>query len=111
MKHSLIAAVVVAVSFSGVARAHGEDGHETPASTPALSYKSESSTWEIIQRQILDPNCTSCHSPGTSFARQSDLVLKGDAAYERLVDVVPCNRAAAADGLVRVSSTGGIPRA
>ena len=69
----------------------------------------ELSTWDQIQRDILNPNCVVCHSAGTSFARQSDLVLTADVAYDQLVDAAPRNAAAAADGLVRVSSRGGLP--
>src|SRR5262245_43389585 len=66
----------------------------------------ETSTWQTIQKQILAPNCTVCHAAGTSFVRQSDLVLTEDAAYDQLIDVMPKNAAAAADGLVRVGTHG-----
>ena len=66
----------------------------------------ETSTWEVIQHDILATNCVSCHTAGTSFARQSDLVLTSDAAYDQLLNVAPANRTAAADGLVRVSDQG-----
>ena len=66
----------------------------------------EASTWETIQTKILEPNCTGCHAAGTNFARQSDLVLTEDVAYDQLVDVPPTNLAAKANGLVRVSSEG-----
>ena len=69
----------------------------------------EISTWAQIQRDILDPNCTSCHSAGTSFARQSGLVLTDDVAFAQLVDVEPRNAAAQTDRLVRVSRLGGLP--
>ena len=67
------------------------------------------STWERIQTHVLDQNCANCHAAGHSFAVQSDLVLTSDQAYSQLVDVQPKNSAAAADGLVRVSSIGGAP--
>ena len=71
--------------------------------------KSQSATWEIIQEQILDVNCIQCHVEGSSFATQSGLVLTADQAYDNLIDVVPKNASAAADGLVHVSSVGGLP--
>jgi len=65
--------------------------------------------WSTIQQQILTPNCTgACHSPGTAFARQSDLVLTGDVAYDQLVGRAPHNRAAADDGLL-LAGTRGLP--
>jgi hypothetical protein len=69
----------------------------------------QESTWEVIQNHILSGNCTSCHRSGTSFARQSGLVLTEDLAYDQLVDVSPTNLAARSDGLLRVSSVGGLP--
>jgi hypothetical protein len=64
------------------------------------------STWDIIQSEILDKNCISCHTAGSSFARQSDLVLTKDVAYEQLVNVAPHNLAAKQDGLIRVGTKG-----
>ncbi len=67
----------------------------------------DTSTWETVARRIFVPACAgACHSAGTAFARQSDLVLTEDVAYRQLVDVPPANEAAAADGLLRVSSEG-----
>lgn len=66
----------------------------------------EQATWDVIQNNILAANCTSCHTAGTSFARQSGLVLTADVAYSQLVNAAPRNAAAAADGLVRVSDKG-----
>ncbi len=68
---------------------------------------SDSSTWEQIQNDILNKNCVTCHRTGTSFARQSGLALEEGMAYAQLVEALPRNAAAAADGLVRVSSRGG----
>jgi hypothetical protein len=68
----------------------------------------EQATWEVIQTNILAANCTSCHAPGTSVARQSGLVLTAEAAYSQLVNAAPRNPAAASDGLVRVSDKGGL---
>ncbi|MDZ7359225.1 MAG: T9SS type A sorting domain-containing protein [candidate division KSB1 bacterium] len=66
----------------------------------------ELSTWQTIQQQIFDRNCTSCHRAGTYFARQSGLVLTSDVAYSQLVNVAPANAAARNDGLLRVGTKG-----
>lgn len=39
------------------------------------------SSWEVIQHEVLDKHCVSCHSAGTTFANQSGLVLTADVAY------------------------------
>ena len=68
------------------------------------------STWDIIQTEIFAGQCVSCHTAGTSFGRQSGLVLTPDMAYEQLVGAAPTNAAAAADGMMRVSDLGqGMP--
>ncbi|MDA0197015.1 MAG: hypothetical protein O2887_18605 [Bacteroidetes bacterium] len=64
------------------------------------------SSWEVIQTQIFKANCVVCHSDGTSFARQSDLILTKDAAYNNLIDRAPKNAAAAADGLMLLETKG-----
>lgn len=64
------------------------------------------STWGIIRDQIFAPQCASCHYEGSSFARQSGLVLTPDRAYEELVNQPPTNAAARADGLLRVGTKG-----
>ena len=69
---------------------------------------SQESTWSQIQGDILSNNCVLCHYAGSSFARQSGLVLTQDVAYENLVNVQPRNSSAAADSLVRISSEGGM---
>ena len=66
----------------------------------------EVSTWNVIQHDIFASNCVSCHSAGTSFARQSGLVLTPDLAYSQLINTVPRNAAAAQDGLVLLSDEG-----
>jgi len=79
---------------------------EISAPEPAPEPEPINSTWELIQQKIFDANCVSCHSAGTSFARQSGLVLTKDVAYKQLINVPPMNQAAAADGLVRVGTRG-----
>src|SRR5262245_57042032 len=76
---------------------------------PAVLAAQEPSTWNTIQTHILNGTCTSCHQSGTSFARQSGLVLTDDIAFDQLLNVTPTNLAARADGLLRVSSVGGSP--
>ena len=66
----------------------------------------KTSTWNAIQHDIFASNCVSCHSAGTSFARQSGLVLTPDLAYSQLINSVPRNAAAAQDGLVLLSNEG-----
>ncbi len=73
----------------------------------AAVHAQQASTWTTIQENIFNRNCTSCHVEGSSFARQSGLVLTSDVAYDNLVGVRPQNSAAQADGLLRVSRTGG----
>ncbi len=73
---------------------------------PVINRAQETPTFDIIQTEIFNFNCIACHQAGTSFARQSGLVLTQGVAYNNLVDVVPKNLAAATDGLVRVTSEG-----
>lgn len=80
--------------------------NEISAPVPVPKPDPVNSTWDLIQQKIFDANCVSCHSAGTSFARQSGLVLTKDAAYRQLINVPPQNQAAAADGLVRVGTKG-----
>ena len=75
-------------------------------SGPAGPDTSSTSSWQIIRDDILAPNCVSCHSAGTTFASQSDLLLTADVAYEQLVNRSVNNRAADDNGLVRVSTEG-----
>lgn len=75
--------------------------------TLAWSQEDDASTWSVIRDHIFDGNCASCHQSGTGFARQSGLLLTADHAYTDLLDVVPQNSTAAADGLLRVSSKSG----
>jgi len=82
------------------------------ADSSAPSGPETMSSFEVIQHAVFDNNCVSCHTAGTSFARQSDLVLTADVSYEQLVGRAPSNTHAAEAGLVRVSDvgTGGLER-
>lgn len=58
-----------------------------------------STSFARLQSQVFVPSCSSssCHGPGNSSG--SDLVLSGSSAYAALVNVVPKQAAARADGL------------
>ena len=79
---------------------------EEKTSTPEDPLASYTSTYEIIQGEIWDVSCTSCHVSGSSFARQSDLVLTADVSYNQLINRVPNNGSAEEDGLVLVGDKG-----
>lgn len=83
----------------GSGAGHAHDGDDHPIEI-------QPSTWLQIQRSVFDRKCIGCHSEGTSFARQSGLVLTEDVAYEQLIGIPPKNPAAAADGLVRIATNG-----
>ena len=70
------------------------------------AYAQDRSTWQVIQEDIWNPNCVECHVAASTFAEQSGLVLTADEAYEQLINVVPNNASASADGLVRVGTEG-----
>ena len=63
-------------------------------------------TWSVIQAAILDNSCVECHVAGSSFAQQSNLILTSNVAYSQLVNRMPDNAAARADGLVLVGTEG-----
>ena len=69
---------------------------------------SEKSTWSLINEEIFAPNCANCHFNGSTIARQSGLDFSSNNIYNNLVDVKPKNVAAQRDGLVIVSSVGGM---
>ena len=70
--------------------------------------KEETSTWNIIQEEILVSSCLNCHASETAITKQSGLDLTNDEAYSEMVGVVPKNIAAKEDGLVIVSNEGGM---
>lgn len=99
MKLKLALGIVVAliILLSGCG---GDNGDKEIIETPATS------TWDVIQTKIFEPSCVVCHTDGTSFARQSDLILTKDAAYSNLIDRVPKNAAAVEDGLMLLETKG-----
>jgi hypothetical protein len=65
----------------------------------------DTSTWGIIQRQIITPNCATsgCHlSTQDASFKQHELVLEKSVAYQNLVNAKPKNTNALADNLLRV---------
>ncbi len=48
-------------------------------------------TYEVIQTEIWDQSCISCHTTGASYANQSGLILTADVSYEQLMNRVPSN--------------------
>lgn len=66
----------------------------------------DSSTWKSIESRIIVPKCANCHYAGSSFARQSGLVLTPDSAYQEIVSSFILNRAAKADGLEMLGKQG-----
>lgn len=66
----------------------------------------ELSTYEVIQREIWDQSCIGCHIAQTSYGKQSGLVLTADVSYNQLINRVPTNIIAAADGLLLVGDRG-----
>ena len=75
-----------------------------PDEDPAASIGRDS--WKIIQEDIFNHNCVECHTAGTSFANQSNLVLTPDVAYDQLINQPIDNQAASADGLERLGTDG-----
>lgn len=91
---SLLAIMGIAVSC--------QDKNEKPGDEDPVYH----STYEVIQGEIWDVSCTNCHIAGSSFARQSDLILTGDVSYEQLMNRAPNNVAANAAGLTLVGDKG-----
>ncbi len=90
--------LIMGVFFTGCEK-------DSPASIEEETQEFTSrNTWKIIQQDILDQSCTGCHSVGTSFADQSDLILTADVAYSQLIDRVPHNQTAIDDGLELVGT-------
>ncbi len=71
-----------------------------------LDDRADLSTYDVIQSEIWDKNCVSCHQEGTSSSKQSKLILTAGDSYEQLVGQPPHNVAARTDGLIRVGNEG-----
>jgi len=83
-----------------------DEGESTKSRFYRVRYEGGTSTWGIIRDRILGPNCAGCHSEGTTFARQSDLILTPDVAYGQLVNRKPANTYALGNGLELVGTDG-----
>ena len=57
-------------------------------------------SWSILYKQVLEPNCSNCHMNGSAIQKQSGLDLSPSVAYNALVGVTPKNSAAIKDGLL-----------
>lgn len=77
-----------------------------PDEAPGDQLTKYESTYEVIQGEIWDVSCISCHASGTTFARQSDLILTSDVSYQQLVNREPNNQAAKEDGLILLGDKG-----
>ncbi|MEQ8550842.1 MAG: hypothetical protein RIC03_23200 [Cyclobacteriaceae bacterium] len=73
---------------------------------PSLTYDAYTSSYELIQKEVWDVSCISCHKTGSSFATQSDLVLTENASYAQLINRTPDNQAAKEDGLLLLGNDG-----
>lgn len=73
----------------------GSDTAATPEVLPT-------GTFARIQRDMLTPQCASCHRTGTTDAKASGLVLTPDSSYQQLVGVNAVQSIAKADGVQRV---------
>ncbi|MFT4834330.1 MAG: hypothetical protein ACJAVY_002514 [Marinoscillum sp.] len=80
-----------------------EDKNSSTPEDPLADY---TSTYAVIQGEIWDKTCISCHVSGSSFARQSDLILTSDVSYSQLINRAPDNEDAKADGLLLVGDEG-----
>jgi mono/diheme cytochrome c family protein len=61
------------------------------------------STFDLIQREIFDTQCVSCHRVGVAFGAQSGLDLSPGRSHGALVNAQPTNAHARADGMLRVT--------
>ena len=58
-----------------------------------------------IQRDILNPQCASCHTSRSTDALQSGLVLTADSAYQQLVGVASVQPLAKSSGMLRIRAS------
>lgn len=74
------------------------------SATPAAANTLPDGTFSRMQREIITPSCAGCHTSGTTFARQSQLVLTADSSYQQLIGVTSLQPIARADGIPRVKA-------
>lgn len=65
-------------------------------------------SWSIIHKKIFKPNCSNCHMIGSAIEKQSGLDLSSIEYHDQLIGISPKNKAAREDGLLIVSSEGGM---
>ena len=75
---------------------------DSPSSTGTPPGAGADASFTRIQREILDPQCVSCHKTGDANARQSGLVLTADSSYQQLVGVVSLQSRARSSGIPRI---------
>ncbi len=92
--------VASVLSLALLASCRGADGSANAGTTTTAAIAD--GTFARIQRDILDPGCAGCHSPGSSSARQSGLVLTRDSSYQQMVGVPSLQQVARADGMSRI---------
>jgi hypothetical protein len=74
---------------------------KTDIATQAIDYNS---TFGQLEQKVFAKNCTGCHTSGTDYALQSNLILDPFVAYENLVGVKSHYLNASNDGLLRVKA-------
>jgi len=79
-----------------------------PPQEENMSLEDYESSYNIIQGEIFDKYCISCHIAGNPYAAESGLILTADISYASLINKIPNNEYAAGDELFRVSTAGGI---
>jgi len=77
-----------------------------PPQDEAMLLEDYESSYHIIQVEIFDKYCTSCHVAGNTYAEESRLILTSDTSYASLINVIPNNEAAQSDGLLLVGTDG-----
>ncbi len=77
-------------------------GGDSASSTGTPLVASTDASFTRIQREILDPQCASCHKSGNTNARQSGLVLTADSSYQQLLGVASVQALAKSIGMPRV---------
>tara|TARA_Y100001970_G_scaffold205206_1_gene249892 strand:- start:272 stop:2023 length:1752 start_codon:yes stop_codon:yes gene_type:complete len=73
-----------------------------------ISNQETRDTFQIISEDIFGPACVGCHYQGSFYAEESGLVMEEDILYNEIINAIPTNSSAAADGLVLISNEGGI---
>ena len=107
LKHSKLILYIIYIYIFIFISCESEPDIQPPQDENLLLEDYESS-YNIIQGEIFDKYCISCHIAGNTYAGESGLILTADISYESLINVIPNNEYAAGDGLFRVSSAGGI---